>query len=292
MMNWLSAFGPDSIGALDIRARRLSFFDSRGRFLGSVALEPRADLPYPGPVGFFEDGSLLVKQGALGLGAEGPTRVERPDEHLYRYALDGSMLSDLGAFPGTELDIAPTGRSGPDGAPMFAQTPREFGRGTAFAAHGRRFYVADNRSYEIQVHDLQAGLVLLIRKEHVSRPVTEEDIRRPREARLAKEDDPDRRRWIARAYELLPDPPETMPAFATDIRIDPVGNLWVREYTAMEGLGAEWDVFTPDGLWLGSVSIPSALALLSIGLDHVLMLRTDDHGVQYVQIHRLLKGDE
>lgn len=62
-LEWIARFGSDSILALDIRAHRVSYFDAEGRFGRSVRLEPNPENPFPRPVGFFADGSLLATKG-------------------------------------------------------------------------------------------------------------------------------------------------------------------------------------------------------------------------------------
>jgi hypothetical protein len=287
---WLSRFGADSLVAMDVRLGRLSYFDRAGRFARSIRLEPSPDLPYPGPVALFGDGSLLVKQGAFMLGAAGPTRTERPEERVYRYSRDGRTAQVLGVFPGLELSIAPTGAKFPDGSPVIGQSAREFGRGTTYGARGTRYYVADNASYEVRVYDLTGGLMLLIRRSHVPQPVTAADVRALREARLARARDAAARQRLQRALERNPAPPETMPAYATDLRLDVAGNLWLREYAAPGHEPALWDVFDEAGILLGTVAMPPGLTLMDVGADYVLGLTTDENGVQYVQLHALQKG--
>ncbi len=290
MLSWVSHFGPDSLVAMDLRARRLSWFDGAGQFGRSIRLEPSPELTVPSPVGIFYDGSLLVRQGAFVLGAEGPTRVERHDEVLYRYSPDGQTAAALGSFPGLELSISPVGTTLPDGGDRYGQSPKEFGRGTAFAGGSQRYYVADNATYEIKAYDLDGGLSLLIRKRHTPVPVADEDVQAVRDARLARVSNPERRRTIRRAQSMRPPPPATMPAYAPEIRLDAAGNLWVREYERPGDESHTWSVFRDSGELLGAVVLPVGVAVKDIVLDYVLGIRTDEDGVQYVQLHQLTKG--
>ena len=289
MLVWISRFEPDSLVAMDLRARRLSWFDSAGQFGRSVRLEPSAELSVPLPVGIFHDGSMLVRQGAMALGAEGPTRVERPDETLYRYEPNGQSATALGLFPGTELSISPTGMTLPDGGDRYGRSPREFGRTTAIAGSSQRYYVADNATYEMRAYDMDGRLSLLIRKQHTPVPVTDEDVQRLRDARLERVSDPERQRVIRRAQDRKPPAPATMPALGDVIRLDTEGNLWVPEYSRPGEYPLAWSVFAESGRFLGVVDVPDGLALHDIGSDYVLGLRTDQDGVQYVQLHELIK---
>jgi hypothetical protein len=51
--------------------------------------------------------------------------------------------------------------------------------------------------------------------------------------------------------------------------------------------GDEWDVYDPDGVYLGIVRMPRGMRVLEIGLDHVLGTSRDDLDVEYVELHAL-----
>ena len=84
--------------------------------------------------------------------------------------------------------------------------------------------------------------------------------------------------------------PKTMPAFTTFV-VDPERNLWVREYRRPGGDGERWTVFDSEGLMLGTLSAPLRFRFTDVGADYVLGIRTDDLGVEHVQLYRLEKPE-
>lgn len=287
-LEWISRFAGDSILALDVSGHRVSFFDSSGRFGRSVRLEPSPEIPFPRPVGFFADGSLLATHGAYVLGGELPVRVERDEEGLFRFAADGTSASRVGTFLGRERDIVLV--RPPNGEPRVERWPRLLGRTTVYAASGDRFYVADNDTYEIQVYSMDPPrLRMIIRKQHVHLAVTEADVRAVRDSVLSSTGRADP--IVRSSFENRPPPPSTMPAYAPDIHLDVDGNLWVREYTRPGDPRVAWSVFTGEGVFLGTVDTPSGLEILDIGSDCILGVRRDEVDVEYVQRYELLKGD-
>lgn len=283
---WISRVGLDSLVALDFRERRLSYFDAAGRYARSVRLEASPELSNPKPVGVFADGSLLVRQGTYRLRAAPPTRVERPEEPIYRYQQNGMTAEVLGSFPSYEVTIAPS--STVRGEEIYSRSLREFGRATVFAASGDRFYMADNASYEIRMYSIDGELGMIIRRDHEPLLVTEADIRALRDSILAEYPDPDVRRRVERALDEEPAPPATFPAYAPEIRVGADGKLWVREYTRPGERHAGWSIFSPQGVWAARAQIPYGLRVLDVGADYVLGLRRDDAGVEYVQLYKLV----
>jgi hypothetical protein len=287
-LSWISRSGPDSIVALDVRQRRISYFDISGRFDRSVRLEPSPELPFPEPVGFFADGSLLVTKGTMSLSARPPTRVERPEEAVYRYRPDGMTVEVLGSFPWYEVSIAPSRTV--RGEEIYNRSLRTFGRATVFAVSGDRFYVADNASYEIRMYSFDGKLGMIIRRDHEPVPVTEADIRALRDSIVARYTDADARRRVEQGLREKPAPPATFPAYAPEIRVCADGNLWVREYTRPGEHGARWSVFSPRGLWIASAEIPYDFSVFDVGEDYVLGLHRDHAGVEYVQLYELVRS--
>lgn len=284
-LEMISRYGPDSLLVVDAWSHRVSYFDTDGSFGRSVRLEPSAEISLPRALGVFDDGSLLATKGLFLLGGRLPARTEREDQPLFRYEPDGQEMQSVGSFPGVERAVFETGRVTPAGGPDVVRMARRFGRGTAYATAGNRFYVADNASYEIGVYSKAGRLTHLFRRAYSPLPVTEADLRALRDSVLANERDP----ISLRSWEHRPPPPETMPAYAPEIHVDAERNLWVREYARPGDRNWTYSVFTEDGIFLGTLPVPAGLAVLDIGRDYLLGLRRDQLGVEYVQLHELRK---
>ena len=108
------------------------------------------------------------------------------------------------------------------------------------------------------------------------------------------------RHWIAEAAEFdrrlrldaelaqTMEYPETMPAY-TAMQIDDTGHLWLRVFSP-PGLNRErWEVFSPDGTWLGTVAVPLGTAVTQIGSDFLLGIYRDELGTEVVRLHRLVR---
>ena len=82
------------------------------------------------------------------------------------------------------------------------------------------------------------------------------------------------------------------------IVVDSEGHLWVRRPVPGRlavSLGsfqardepASWDVFEPEGVWVGTVQTPAGLRIFEIGKGYLLGLRLDALDVEHVQLYGL-----
>jgi hypothetical protein len=80
----------------------------------------------------------------------------------------------------------------------------------------------------------------------------------------------------------------TMPVYS-GLLVDLEGNVWVRDYLPEPAPATSWQVFDPEGRWLGAVELIAGLEVTEIGPDYVLGVLRDDYEVEYVRLHRLVK---
>ena len=87
------------------------------------------------------------------------------------------------------------------------------------------------------------------------------------------------------------------------LHLDAVGNLWVEPYSLPGADVAPFQVYTPDGTWLGTVAMPPGLSLeagglrtgtgsksaFEIGDDYILGVWRDELDVEYVRLYALEK---
>ncbi len=126
----------------------------------------------------------------------------------------------------------------------------------------------------------------LIRLDRPNIQVTAEDRERYAAERMEAASD-DWRLNLRRMLDQMPFP-ETMPAYS-DIRADPEGNLWVADYRRPGDELPRWNVFDPDGRWLGTVVAPSRFLVYEIGSDYVLGHHSDEMDVERVRLYDLEK---
>ena len=86
-----------------------------------------------------------------------------------------------------------------------------------------------------------------------------------------------------------------MPALRS-IQLDAAGNLWVEPYVVPGAESPPFEVYDPEGVWLGSVAMPPGLRRSSssspslwIGEDYVLGVWVDELEVEYVRLYELVK---
>ena len=82
---------------------------------------------------------------------------------------------------------------------------------------------------------------------------------------------------------------------ATRLIADAAGNWWLGRYRSERDpddptahVPTSWDVYEPDGRWLGSVEVPP-IRVMQIGADFVAGIEVDDLGVNYAMVYTLEK---
>jgi hypothetical protein len=80
-----------------------------------------------------------------------------------------------------------------------------------------------------------------------------------------------------------------MPAYATGLKGDRSGNVWVPAFEIARGTPTRWSVFDPDGRYWGDLTTPARFRVLEIGDDYVLGVWRDDLDVEYLRKYELRK---
>jgi hypothetical protein len=276
----------DSLVTFDARLNRLSFFDSEGTYGRSFLLRPMENWLNPLYYGIFADGTVLVRMARPGMYPLGHSRIAQP---IFRYAVDGTTADSLTAYPELEVFTEPIGSSGR----WFFNPP--FARSTHTIVRGDHYYVADNASYEIRVYSASGVLERIVRKAHAPLQITPRDVAYVHDQWAALSDDP---AWPPRLNAVFGklSIPETMPAYGWNVlfkghwvQLDDLRHLWVLEYNRPGDSSYRWNVFGPEGTWLGTVPVPRPIEPLHIGDDFVLALWKDDFDVEHIQLYDLIK---
>jgi hypothetical protein len=92
---------------------------------------------------------------------------------------------------------------------------------------------------------------------------------------------------LIRSLEKAPFP-ELKPAFGRML-VDRTGALWLS--TPLAGLDSEdtWNVFAPEGTWLGVVTTPAGLRVDEIGADYLLGVWNDSEGKSRVRMYPVVR---
>ena len=143
-----------------------------------------------------------------------------------------------------------------------------------------------NSHYEIRAFAWDGTLARIVRRDHVARPPSAEEIGAYIDEEVAGY--PDDVVAVQRErYRSVP-VAENHPAFASVI-VDKHNHLWVEEYEfpGEERPGSLWTVFDAEGRVLGFVETPNGLEILEIGEDYILGRWRDELEVEYVQVWEL-----
>jgi hypothetical protein len=202
----------------------------------------------------------------------------RPNVPLSLTAPDGTLLRKLGEVPGDERHSYQM----EDGT-MGGSSPRPLGKRFAIAGTKDGFFMGAGDRYEIAAYDSAGKLRTIIRRDFTPIRVDSTllgDAKRELIAESPREAD----RWELFFEDM--DIPRRLPPYH-EIRADASGNLWVNEYVR-PGADARWSIFRPDGVFLGTLTIPKRFRVMDIGDDFLLVVEKTGKG-EVVQLLRLRK---
>ena len=79
---------------------------------------------------------------------------------------------------------------------------------------------------------------------------------------------------------------DSLPAY-TDLLLAEGGEVWAQRYGLPDESMLRWDIFAPDGAYLGRVNIPASFRIEEVSRGQALGVATDELGVERVQIREL-----
>jgi hypothetical protein len=170
---------------------------------------------------------------------------------VVRYDPDGRVLERASVFAAEPSRIRIMGE-------MRVPTPYSPRISLAFDPRGR-VYVSRGDVYEIVVLSSSGDSLRVIERPLARRPVRAED----RAKAVADLEE------IFTSYGVRPPPspriPDLFPVIR-DLRVDPVGHLWVLHEPEPDAAELTWSVHDPEGRYLGDVSTPN-MTVSQIGVD-------------------------
>lgn len=202
---------------------------------------------------------------------------------------EGRIRSSLGTHRVAEPYIHSPGT---DQSLLLGKT---FGHEPVWTPWGGLVVIAHTGRYELRAFAADGSLARIVRRDHVPRAPTPDQIEAYIEGQLGWTTgmtESQRARW-REGYESAP-VAEHLPAFES-VMSDAAGHLWVAEYefsAAARGTYEErpprlWTVFDPEGRVLGNVETPEDLWIHEIGEDYILGVALDELNVEYVQVWTL-----
>lgn len=259
----------DTILTVDPQSRRVVAFDPSGNHVHTTPLVlPRGFSPTL--AGVFSDGSLALWDNAARAMGEG---LQQDTTVVVRMDYAGQRVDTLVRVPGLPMyGYTEGGRIA--GMEVVPFSPR-----ATVALTRDRLLVAEGREYRVDQFPL-TGEAMPITRTWTPSPVTQEDMDAYRQTVLA------RNPALQHVLAAMPYPSHhpAIDGLTTDLR----GNVWVRSHTPASPM-TSWDVFDIDGGWLARVELPRGWNPASITDEHIVFNRRDADGIEFVQVHRVLR---
>lgn len=264
----------DSLVVYDIGRRDLVVFGPEGEYVRQRRI-PLLDNYHPEGTGAGGQ-ILLLRPARHRIG--GPPGIRWDSTAAVVTTVNLERVDTVGWYPNREVRVGADGRT----APYF------LGPRAALVTDGEHLYAGRSDRYEIRVVRPDGTLARIVRKAHdfveVDAGIREAFGRAYLENfRGSPEFDG------GRTSRMLREAPygEVVPAFWRFF-LDPDGYLWVEQYDFPGAPVPGFDVFAPNGRWLGPVEAPPGVTgVFEIGRDHLLAKREDELGVEYVDLYEL-----
>jgi len=279
-LSWIRTLETGDLVAYDEANRTLQVFDASGAYVRSLLTNynTRDSGPFLAVEGVFDDDAVLVHQSRLGEPSAG---AQRSTDWFVRVPPQGLPETVTDAMPGDEIVMHRfVNRS-------EVQRP-PFGRALHAAVAPSRFYVGDDDQYAISAYSPTGELLHVVRLEGAEREVTSGVIDDYMDLRIPPNRDFNRATLEAPLRALITH--KTLPAFSA-LQADEDGNLWVRDFDVELPADRKerWNVFDPNGRYLGALVMAKGFTVLNIGTDYVAGVWKDSFGKERVRVYELDK---
>ena len=292
-LTFVGSLPGDSVVTYDGALGRVQIFGPEGVVARTMRIEsPWSGFPPTRVVGVSERRLVMTFRDLEG---EIPVGVVRwPGIRITTFSLDDGAVATLMDIPGAEQYITRTESS-------ITYRGYEFGRGPQLAMTGGRLALVDTEVFSVRSVSLDDGATTaILRRDELAREVTSEDVEAYVEWMARRnvayggysEEQAEASKPVWRKAPMAP----TLPVLGS-IRLDAAGNLWVEPFAVYGSERSPFEVYAPDGTWLGSVATPPGLILavgrentgMEIGEDYVLGVWSGEQGVEYVRMYGLEK---
>ncbi len=218
--------------------------------------------------------------------------VRFPGIRIATFSLEDGAVAEVMDVPGAEQHIV-------SGGGRIVYSGYQFGKGPRLAVTPGRLAVVDTEAFSIRSISLEDGTTTaILRRDVPIQEVTSNHVEAYVDW-MAEQNMTSGGSSLEQAEASKPgwrDGPmaSTLPVLES-IHLDAAENLWVEPYALPGARAAPFEVFAPNGTWLGTVATPPGLALgtdrvpvgFEIGEDYVLGLWRDELGVEYVRMYGL-----
>lgn len=272
---------------------------------GEAARTIRVDVPGPG----FGPGDIigiserhLVLTFADQRGEAPPPGVARwPGIAIMALSLDDGRMRTVTDLPGPEVYMFREG--GQVGNYIYT-----FGKGPRYAVSGGRLALVDTERFSVRSIALDDGSATwILRRDEPALEVTGEHVEAYAELAASlirgREGMPEGAVEAVKRNARQGPMASTLPVLHS-LHLDAVGNLWVEPYSLPGADISPFQVYSPDGTWLGTLAMPSGISFeaapglrngtgpqsgFEIGDDYILGVWRDELDVEYVRLYALEK---
>jgi hypothetical protein len=165
-------------------------------------------------------------------------------------------------------------------------SPHPFGRAMSLTITREAVYSGTGEAFEIRRYSLDGELERIMRWPSHDLTIRQGHVDAYQDSNPDGESD---RIWEARRRDFLESAlPSAFPAFVR-LETDPHGNVWAEWFRPPGEPHHAWSVFDTDGVFLGTVRLPSDLTVTDITDDLILGVTRDELGVERVGVYTLLK---
>lgn len=265
-MRSLRRYRADSLVAYDVSLGRLTILSGEpelGRMITVSRPDARVFDAFP-----LADGRFVVAVTSAGYPTATSGMYRMPFK-IRLLAPSGELLDTLTTLPGWEAFVAVEF----DARPLLPKTGH-------IAVRENLIYLGTADRMEFEIRSAKGQLERIVRVPTYDLTLSAQEIRDEREARTPANASQRIRDIIA----AMPDP-ESRPAYSR-LLVDESGFVWAAEDNGFAGRddATDWEVFTPDGEWLGSVRVPARFTAFEFGERDVLGVWRDDLDVEHVQL--------
>ncbi len=291
----------DSLITHDHGLLRMQVFGPDGRVARSIRVELPGSGFVPRDIVGISERYLVVTFNDRRGEAPPPGVARWPGVQIATHSLDDGSIRTVMNVQGPEVHMIREGE-------RVGYNLYQFGKGPRFAVSGGTLALVDTERFEVRSIGLDDGSTTrIIRRNEPTRNVTSEHVEAWIETSISAvrglEGMPESAREDMRRRMRNSPMAATLPVLHT-IHLDRVGNLWVEPHSPPGSDAPPFQVYGPDGTWLGDVVIPAGLSLemtpglrigwgprpgFEIGDDYILGVWRDELGVEQVRLYELNK---
>jgi hypothetical protein len=237
---------------LDGRNRQVFILDENGVYQGGFRVEGYcSDLVVDGQDQLYMEKTMPVEVDVLDV-----AQIIENKINIFCTDLDGRMLHDYGIFQANKMSYTRTKQGSMSGASPYA--PRTV---WMVDAEGK-MYVGYNEKYRLDVYDADGELICGFGRDFTP---------------------------IKYAVYKGGANPEFWPAFSRHIFFDDKGNLWLWHYTGEieDESEYEYDVFSPEGIYIKQVVVPQRIHRIKNGKAYCII--RNEEGFYFIKRFRFIQ---